>query len=148
MSCGTSGCVFHGSHASKCLHSISEDQVNVNWSITLSLKTYRSSTEVDADLPHVHGQICVTLSSRHVPACAGFGAIRGPSNWILSAPSSAAKCSLQISRHSMCRHAQASGQLEGDVEGVAWALETMVLARRELLPAIQNGNQGCGGRLR
>lgn len=38
--------------------------------------------------------------------------------------------------------------LENDVEGVAWALETMVLARRELLPAIQNGNQGCGGRLR
>ncbi|BDA43844.1 Alpha-glucan water dikinase, chloroplastic at C-terminar half [Coccomyxa sp. Obi] len=43
---------------------------------------------------------------------------------------------------------QASGKLEGDIEGVVWALETMVLARRELLPAIQNGNQGCGGRLR
>lgn len=43
---------------------------------------------------------------------------------------------------------QASGKLEGDIEGVVWALETMVLARRQLLPAIQNGNQGCGGRLR
>lgn len=48
----------------------------------------------------------------------------------------------------MCRHVQAGGQLEGDVEGVAWALEAMVLARRDLQPAIQNGNQGCGGRLR
>ncbi|CAL8469831.1 g9373 [Coccomyxa elongata] len=43
---------------------------------------------------------------------------------------------------------QASGKLEGDIEGVVWALETMVLARRQLLPAIHNGNQGCGGRLR
>lgn len=38
--------------------------------------------------------------------------------------------------------------LKDDMEGLQWAVEAMVLARRQLLPALQNGNQGCGGRLR
>ena len=38
--------------------------------------------------------------------------------------------------------------LKSDMEGVLWGLNSFLLARRELLPFIQDGNKGCGGRLR
>lgn len=38
--------------------------------------------------------------------------------------------------------------LKSDMEVVLWGLSSLLLARRELLPFIQDGNKGCGGRLR
>ncbi len=46
------------------------------------------------------------------------------------------------------KHLQANDMLHSDMEGVLWALSSFLLARRELLPFIQDGNKGCGGRLR
>ena len=43
---------------------------------------------------------------------------------------------------------QSAGMLKGDLRGVLWALSSLLMARRELLPFIQDGNRGCGGRLR
>ena len=37
---------------------------------------------------------------------------------------------------------------QGGPERLLWALCTLLLARRQLLPVMQAGNQGCGGRLR
>lgn len=45
-------------------------------------------------------------------------------------------------------HLQAQGGLKGDVQGLLWGLSSFLMARRELLPFIQDGNKGCGGRLR
>ena len=38
--------------------------------------------------------------------------------------------------------------LKGDLQGLLWGLSSFLMARRELLPFIQDGNKGCGGRLR
>ena len=38
--------------------------------------------------------------------------------------------------------------MQGDREDLLWALETLLLARRQLAPVIQGGNQACDGRLR
>ena len=43
---------------------------------------------------------------------------------------------------------QAKDTSKGDLQGVLWGLTTFLSARRELLPFIQDGNRGCGGRLR
>lgn len=43
---------------------------------------------------------------------------------------------------------QAKDTLKGDLQGILWGLGSFLLARRELLPFIQSGNRGCGGRLR
>ena len=47
-----------------------------------------------------------------------------------------------------CMHLQAKGALKEDVQGLLWGLGSFLMARRELLPFIQDGNKGCGGRLR
>ncbi len=45
-------------------------------------------------------------------------------------------------------HMQAKGALKGDMQGLLWGLSSFLVARRELLPFMQDGNKGCGGRLR
>ena len=45
-------------------------------------------------------------------------------------------------------HLQAKGVLRGDLHGLLWGLSSFLMARRALLPFIQDGNKGCGGRLR
>ena len=60
----------------------------------------------------------------------------------------AEECVLRVLAFGTSIVLQAKDTLKGDLQGMLWGLTTFLSARRELLPFIQDGNRGCGGRLR